>query len=216
MKSVTDVLRSIRIVEKLTQKEFAERLGLKQSTYTMIESGKNNASIDLLRTISKVFNVNPSIFFSSTNDSIIDDINNTNNDYLNHDKKGYLNLGILDKSEGVTLALIDDIGAVELNNALIKLVNSQFLYLEFHLSDVLLNLKLLQENLTKRSFDRDEYKESQKRIAEIVKDLKTTMKTDLLSNKSLIEGLLQFDEGIRFYLDNIRDISKELHLHNSK
>jgi len=47
-----------------TQGDFAEKIGLKQSTYSMIESGKNNLSIDILNDIISVFNIDANYFFS--------------------------------------------------------------------------------------------------------------------------------------------------------
>jgi transcriptional regulator with XRE-family HTH domain len=81
MKETNEILRAIRNVKGLTQKQFADKLELKQSAYAMIESGKNKPSIDLLKSVAKNFKINPLLFFSE--DTINDDNLISKNDFLN-------------------------------------------------------------------------------------------------------------------------------------
>ncbi|WP_079506891.1 helix-turn-helix domain-containing protein [Mesobacillus jeotgali] len=49
--------KQIRGVKKLSQKEFAERIGIKQSSLSSIEKGSSKPSIDTVITTSNVFGV---------------------------------------------------------------------------------------------------------------------------------------------------------------
>lgn len=91
MSSITAVLKAIRKESRLTQKEFAEKIDLKQNTYAMIEAGNNKPSIDLIKVISKVFKVNPLVFFNTNEDVIKREYLITENDYLNSPENDYLN-----------------------------------------------------------------------------------------------------------------------------
>ena len=56
--SVNKRIKIIRKTLKLSQKEFADTLGLTQAGYSYIESGKNNLSSKMLIILKKVHNVN--------------------------------------------------------------------------------------------------------------------------------------------------------------
>jgi transcriptional regulator with XRE-family HTH domain len=103
-----------------------------------------------------------------------------------------------------------------IRQSLSVLANSNLLYLEFHLTDILLNLKLLRESVTGKSFNRTDYEKTQENIAVIIKDLKSQLKSDKVSNKSLLESLVGFDEAIRYCLDEIRELSKEVYLNTPR
>lgn len=204
-------LKKLRLYFNMTQLEFAEAVSVKRNNISMIESGRNKPTFDLISDICGVFNLTADYFLSDDNPESFEEyfanINTKRKDILNvtTDKKAILN----SSKEGV------DVSANDLNNMLTQLANSSLLYLEFHLSDILLNLKLLQESLTKHSFDRKEFEKSHNTIMLIAKKMKADLKNKEISTKDLINGLLTLDEGIRVYLDSIRDLSKELYLHNS-
>lgn len=54
---IGDVIKSLRIRHKLTQKQLASKLGLAQSTIGMIESNKREVSLDNLNKFASFFNV---------------------------------------------------------------------------------------------------------------------------------------------------------------
>lgn len=55
---MNDRLKQIRKYFKLTQKLFAEKIGIKQATYLSIEKGRRNLTEKRIKLICKVFNVN--------------------------------------------------------------------------------------------------------------------------------------------------------------
>ena len=48
-------IRKMRIKKKLTQQQLAEKLGVKRTTVTLWESGKNKPRVDTLIELAKVF-----------------------------------------------------------------------------------------------------------------------------------------------------------------
>lgn len=54
---VTSILKEVRKKHKLTQEEFAQKLGVSRSAIAQIENGKNNISTDLAKKISEIFSV---------------------------------------------------------------------------------------------------------------------------------------------------------------
>jgi hypothetical protein len=144
--------------------------------------------------------------------------NNTNNDknksYLKSVTNDYLNSKKRGETDG-GLEFGSDLTTEELRQNLTKLIQSNLLYLEFHLSDILLNLKFLSEKITGKTFDRSEYDERTKSIKSMVNLLKDTANSSYPSNKGLFNFLLNSDEAIRVMLDGIREQSKDLLL-NSK
>lgn len=54
---IGDNIKELRRVLGLTQQKFADRLGVKQATLSMVESGKSNASRQLLMAVSREFGV---------------------------------------------------------------------------------------------------------------------------------------------------------------
>ena len=55
--SIGDRIKDIRKLNKLSQGEFSEKIGIKQSPLSQIENGKILPSIDTLDTIRRVFNI---------------------------------------------------------------------------------------------------------------------------------------------------------------
>ncbi|MGX9844652.1 helix-turn-helix domain-containing protein [Streptococcus iniae] len=52
----TDKLKALRKQKKLTQKELAEQIGIKQNSYSDWETGKNEPSLDNIIKLAKIFN----------------------------------------------------------------------------------------------------------------------------------------------------------------
>lgn len=50
-------LKELRLKKKLSQKELAEELGITQEAVSFLETGKRNPSYELLKKISKYFDV---------------------------------------------------------------------------------------------------------------------------------------------------------------
>ena len=73
MNDISKVLISIRRGSGLTQSVFAARIGLKQSTYAMIESGRNKPSIETLYSIINEFEVDANILFDKYKHHLISD-----------------------------------------------------------------------------------------------------------------------------------------------
>jgi transcriptional regulator with XRE-family HTH domain len=168
--------------KKLNPNLFANELGIKTTVIYNILKNRNKPGFDLLLKICGKYNVNANWLLTGEGEMYLGSISND----------------IIEKDS--------------VKNILSRLANSQLLYIEFHLSDIQLNLKLLQESLTKQTFDRKEYEASQKNMLDLCKGLKAVLKSQIVTDKSLAESLLTFDEGIRIYLDSIRDLSKELYL----
>ena len=59
MNSIYDRIKIVRKTARLTQQEFAEKLGLKQNTIATYEMGKTSPSERTLSDICRVFNVDP-------------------------------------------------------------------------------------------------------------------------------------------------------------
>ena len=59
MNSIYDRIKTVRKTARLTQQEFAEKLGLKQNTIATYEMGKTSPSERTLSDICRVFNVDP-------------------------------------------------------------------------------------------------------------------------------------------------------------
>lgn len=57
-------VKELRSHKRLTQEQLAEYLELQPQTITAIETGKSFISCEVLARLSKVFEVNPSIFFT--------------------------------------------------------------------------------------------------------------------------------------------------------
>ncbi|TAH19310.1 MAG: XRE family transcriptional regulator [Cytophagales bacterium] len=55
MDNVSENIKKIRIEKSLTQVEMADRLGIKQSSYQQIESGRNDITFSRLQQIADVF-----------------------------------------------------------------------------------------------------------------------------------------------------------------
>ncbi len=59
-----NAVKKLRELNKLTQEELAERVGVQTQTITRIETGRNFVSSELLIALCNVFEVEPNIFFS--------------------------------------------------------------------------------------------------------------------------------------------------------
>ena len=183
-------LKRLRAFLNLTQDEFADKINTKRNSISMIESGRNKPTFEMIAAICKAFNISADYFLSD----------------VDPDKKStiHVNLGA------------ENVNDIDIENYLTKLANLNLLYLEFYLSDIYINLKQVQQNITKVSFDRKEYEDRYQATKAQVKELKDLLKTERLTKKELVNGLLRFDEGIGFYLDAIRDLSKDILLDLSK
>lgn len=52
-------LKKHRISRNLTQKQFAERIGITQTTYSFIESGSHKPSFNIINKLSSVLEITP-------------------------------------------------------------------------------------------------------------------------------------------------------------
>jgi transcriptional regulator with XRE-family HTH domain len=75
---ISNIIRSIRADSRLSQMQFAEKIGMKQSAYSMLESGTNKPTLEVVRKIITQFNVSPSVFFSDEVEIINNDKNTIN------------------------------------------------------------------------------------------------------------------------------------------
>lgn len=66
--TIGEILRKIRKTKKLTLKSLSEKTGVSISFLSQVERDKCNVTLESLRKISDALNVNPSIFFSGSND----------------------------------------------------------------------------------------------------------------------------------------------------
>ncbi|QCR33654.1 helix-turn-helix domain-containing protein [Lysinibacillus sp. SGAir0095] len=71
--SIGEQLRRIRKTKKLTLKTLSEKTGVSISFLSQVERDKCNVTLESLRKISDALNVNPSIFFSDSNNEAYDD-----------------------------------------------------------------------------------------------------------------------------------------------
>jgi transcriptional regulator with XRE-family HTH domain len=173
--------------EKLTPNSFANKLGIKATVIYNILKGRNKPSFDIISKILTTFKVDANWLLATTTTTgkyII------SNDVCSED---------------------DDI---DLNHSLIKLAQSSLLYIEFHLLDIELNLKLAEEKVYNKSFDRNKHEEALKKVDTACKVMNAVLRNGQVSNKTLIDFLLKNDELIREMLDYIRKISKDLYLNN--
>lgn len=205
-------LKKLRIYLNLTQEEFGNAVSVKRNSIAMIESGKNKPTFELISDICGVFNLTADYFLSDDNPESF-------SEYLAYSKvKGKVTNN--DKESKREISKSADNGAslieAKIREPLMLLANSSLLYIEFHLSDILLNLKLLRENALNKPFDRTAYEKNQKKIAAQILQMKSLLKSDQLKSESLLKSLVQFDEAIRDYLDEIREVSKELHLNTPR
>lgn len=56
-----DVVRALRELAGLTQKQLAEATGIEQSAVSAIETGRDNLGIERAKTLARVFGVHPAI-----------------------------------------------------------------------------------------------------------------------------------------------------------
>lgn len=90
MNDIIEALKEVRKSQGLTQKDFADLIGLKQSAYAMIETGRNKPSLELLFKIVEVFKVDANLFFPHSGVTNIitktrrfnDNVNDKSNDDL--------------------------------------------------------------------------------------------------------------------------------------
>ena len=207
---ISPILKRIRTENKLSQKDFSAKVGMKPTAYSMVESGKNRPSFDLLLKIIDVFKIDANTFFS---DFIINEDLSINNDDLNRKVNDDLNRNsrpVIDSED----SLIDNVPKAEINQTLLNSVNNNLFYLEFHLLDILLNLKLLKEKIHGENFDRKEYDASQKKISNLCAISKSALKSGFVSNKGLISTLNATDDVIKEFLGKIRDLSKDIYLNS--
>ncbi|HSP21550.1 MAG TPA: XRE family transcriptional regulator [Planococcus sp. (in: firmicutes)] len=66
--SIGSILKTLRKERKLTLKELAERTGVSISFLSQVERGKSSVTLESLRKISDALNVDPSVFFSGSED----------------------------------------------------------------------------------------------------------------------------------------------------
>jgi len=201
--------------ENLTANAFASKLGVKATIIYNIQKGRNKPGFDLMTKILSTFNVDANWLLFGT---VIDGTQVTTNDEVYYNKSVNLNLdndvNLNQNTAEKWDNLLDDMSPEEMNKGLVKLAKSTLLYLEFHLIDIDLNLKLLKEKNTAETFDRKEYDVSTKTLNATCKLLTTIINSGLSSNSALIGLLLSNDDLIRSLLDNIRQTSKDLYLHS--
>lgn len=180
--------------EKLTANSFATKLGIKATVVYNILKGRNKPSFDVLVKVMETFQISPSWLFTGEGNI----------------KKGAISNDIIPDAKN------DILDEEELTKALTKLANSDLLYLEFHLRDILINLRLLHEKATGESFDRNAVTPGYANIETIMSFMREGLKTGSVSNKNILNTLLDFDDLIRIYLDAIRSLSSQVYLHFSK
>ena len=56
--SINERIKKVRLALNLTMDRFGEKIGLKKSAISLMESGKNNPSTQSIRSICREFNVN--------------------------------------------------------------------------------------------------------------------------------------------------------------
>lgn len=66
--SIGSILKTLRKERKLTLKQLAERIAVSISFLSQVERGKSNVTLESLRKISDALNVDPSVFFSDSED----------------------------------------------------------------------------------------------------------------------------------------------------
>ncbi|WP_295714399.1 helix-turn-helix transcriptional regulator [Mucilaginibacter sp.] len=222
-------IKKLRQYFNLTQDQFAVISGTKRNSIAMIESGRNKPTFELIADISTVFNLSADFFLSDDNPAAFESAfefitikkkgieNNKSEDILNVTVKHSNDVTVnrkKDKKNKELSLLIDDMSTDDINQSLVKVAQSNLLYIEFHLMDIELNLKLLREKLTGDKFDRKQYDESLKKITNACKTLKNVIKSGYTSNAAIVGFLLNQDELMRGLLDNIRELSKDLYLNN--
>lgn len=89
MNDIATAFKAIRKKEGLTQKDFAERIGLKQNNYSMIESGKNNPTFETIRNVISTFNVDANLFFNEAG-MVVHDTMSTIEAALRENRQNYL------------------------------------------------------------------------------------------------------------------------------
>jgi transcriptional regulator with XRE-family HTH domain len=180
--------------EKLTPNSFANKLGIKATVIYNILKGRNKPSFDIISKILTTFKVDANWLLATTT---------TTGKYI-------ISNDVCSEDDA-----LDNLEAdIDLNHSLIKLAQSSLLYIEFHLLDIELNLKLAEEKVYNKSFDRNKHEEALKKVDTACKVMNAVLRNGQVSNKTLIDFLLKNDELIREMLDYIRKISKDLYLNN--
>ena len=152
---LSEIIKSIRTENNLTQEKFANSIGISRSSLTQIETGKANPTVEIISNIIKTYNVDPATFFLTRkvvpkqvpNENLNNNIENLNNNKNkwkddnvkqsnNDDNKTYLNSSIvfslLDRLDFVTKTLMKISNNLMLNGHKfewfdIRLINTVFL-----------------------------------------------------------------------------------------
>jgi len=83
MNEFSRILRGIRIDTGLSQKDFANKLGMKPVAYNMVESGKNQPSYTLLTNLVEVFSVDANRLFNINDSTLNEKVPKNEADFLN-------------------------------------------------------------------------------------------------------------------------------------
>lgn len=95
--NIPSKLKELRATLELTQGEFADRVGMKQSAYSMIENGNNKIGVEVLKRIINTYNIDSNYFFRNTPLNVNLNVNNdVNQNNINSD-----NIIIYDKNDFV-------------------------------------------------------------------------------------------------------------------
>lgn len=203
METINDRISELISYLKLTPNSFAASLGIKGTVIYNIQKGRNKPSFDLILKIVEVFDVNANWLISGAGSIILNDASavhqiNTNVVHLNSEND-----------------ITNDYISTS-QNKLNELLKSNFEYIDHQLNDILFHLKLLREKLNGVKFNKKEYQASQTRIKNITNVLKAVVadKNGGVSIEVLVNNLHQTDVAIKIYLDEIREVSRELYMHN--
>jgi transcriptional regulator with XRE-family HTH domain len=191
MDDISKILLSIRKKVGLTQQGFAGRIGLKQNTYSMLESGKNKPKIETIYTIIKEFELDANIFFEKFGPGFISDSIDVIPIKNDNDKRA---------DEVISSKELDEMIKYKLN------------YMDFYLLGISYHVRTLQEKMLNIKFDESHYIVEENYIKSIRGNVIENVppKYISLSISEKIDLVKELDEATRQYLDNIWVISSKL------
>jgi transcriptional regulator with XRE-family HTH domain len=196
MTNTNEVLKTVRKFLGLTQKQFADKLGLKQSAYSMIESGTNKPSIDLIKSIAKQFKIDPKVFLEDYEENTINDILNTNN--VNPNVNGNVNSDVInDENSGSGIEIS--------NNELDEMIKYKLWYMDFYLIGMLYHTGRYQEKAGKGKFDEKIFDRENAYIKQYAGNTLENIPPayEQMNAKEKVKLLRELDEVTKIMLDKI-------------
>ena len=191
MNDISKVLLSIRRGTGLTQSGFAARIGLKQNTYSMIESGRNKPTIETLYSIINEFEVDANILFDKYKHHLISDNLPVNPVPVDANS---------DQSYSITGVELDEI------------IKYKLQYMDFYLLGISYHVRAIQESTMNIKFDKNQFGVEEKYIKNLMGNIIEGTNPEYVnySVRQKLNLIKELDEATRQYLDNIWSITSKV------